>query len=76
MYQISFMGMALTNIISDWMSNASSGLCILLYIILHGSFKLHLGGLHVIMYCNNVRTVLYSLLVWCQSGHCVSTLVK
>ena len=36
--------MTLTNINSDWMSNASSGLCIILgYIILHGSFKLHLG---------------------------------
>ena len=49
--------MPLTNI--NWMSNASSGLCIILYyiilyyiilyyiilyyIILHGSFKLHLG---------------------------------
>ena len=31
--------MPLTNINSHWMSNASSGLCI----ILHGSFKLHLG---------------------------------
>ena len=41
--------MPLTNINSDWMSNASSGLCIILldYIILfilRGSFKLHLGG--------------------------------
>ena len=42
--------MPLTNIISDWMSNASSGLSIILlyYIIyilhyLRGSFKLHLG---------------------------------
>ena len=39
--------MPLTNINSDWMSNASSGLCIILdcinYIILRGSFKLHLG---------------------------------
>ena len=36
--------MQLTNINSDWMSNASSGLCIILYyIILRGSFKLHLG---------------------------------
>ena len=36
--------MPLTNINSDWMSNASSGLCnILCYIILRGSFKLHLG---------------------------------
>ena len=47
--------MPLTNINSDWMSNASSGLCII-YIIyagplscilgcnyLRGSFKLHLG---------------------------------
>ena len=31
--------MPLTNINSDWMSNASSGLCI----ILRESFKLHLG---------------------------------
>ena len=37
--------MPLTNINSNWMSNVSSGLCIiyLYYIILHGSFKLHLG---------------------------------
>ena len=40
--------MPLTNINSDWMSNASSGLCIILlhYIglyYLHRSFKLHLG---------------------------------
>ena len=37
--------MRLTNINSDWMSNASSGLCIIYinYIILRGSFKLHLG---------------------------------
>ena len=39
--------MPLANINSDWMSNASSGLCIILvilyYIILRGSFKLHLG---------------------------------
>ena len=43
--------MPLTNINSDWMSNASSGPCIIyiiLYIyiyiyILRGSFKLHLG---------------------------------
>ena len=46
--------MPLTNINSDWISNASSGLCIILlyYIILYylyylyylcGSFKLHLG---------------------------------
>ena len=42
--------MPLTNINSDWMSNASSGLCIIyiilyyiIYIILRGSFELHLG---------------------------------
>ena len=36
--------MPLTNINSDWMSNASSGLCIILYYtILRGSFILHLG---------------------------------
>ena len=37
--------MPLTNITSDWMSNASSGLCINLYYIIYlrGSFKLHLG---------------------------------
>ena len=37
--------MSLTNINSDWMSNASSGLRIILYylFILRGSFKLHLG---------------------------------
>ena len=36
--------MPLTNINSDWMSNASSGLrIILLFIYLRGSFKLHLG---------------------------------
>ena len=34
--------MPLTNINSDWMSNASFRLCIILY-YLHGSFKLHLG---------------------------------
>ena len=34
--------MPLTNINSDWMSNASSGLCIILY-YLCVSFKLHLG---------------------------------
>ena len=34
--------MPLTNISTDRMSNASSGLCII-YIILRGSFKLHLG---------------------------------
>ena len=35
----------LTNINSDWMSNAISGLCINLIILyyLRGSFKLHLG---------------------------------
>ena len=38
--------MALTNINSDWMSNASSGLCIILF-ILHRPFKLHLGGYQV-----------------------------
>ena len=32
----------LTNINSDWMCKASSGLCIILY-YLRGSFKLHLG---------------------------------
>ena len=42
--------MPLTNINSDWMSNASSGLCIIYIILcylylyyLRGSFKLHLG---------------------------------
>ena len=36
--------MPLTNINSDWMSNASSGLRIILLVIyLRGSFKLHLG---------------------------------
>ena len=38
--------MPLTNINSDWMSNASSGLCIILLFILYyitRSFKLHLG---------------------------------
>ena len=38
--------MPLTNINSDWMSNTSSGLCIIYIIylfILRGSFKLHLG---------------------------------
>ena len=40
--------MPLTNINSDWMFNASSGLCIILGYIsyisyLRGSFKLHLG---------------------------------
>ena len=42
--------MPLTKINADWMSNASSGLCIMLlyyiglfYIKIHGSFKLHLG---------------------------------
>ena len=35
--------MPLTNINSDWMSFASSGLCILLLFILRGTFKLHLG---------------------------------
>ena len=36
--------MPLTNINSDWMSNTSSGLCIILhYTILRGSFILHLG---------------------------------
>ena len=34
--------MPLMNINSDWMHNASSGLCINLF-ILRGSFKLHLG---------------------------------
>ena len=34
--------MPLTNINSDWMSNASFGLRIILF-ILRGSFKLHLG---------------------------------
>ena len=34
--------MPLMNINSDWMSNASSGLCIILC-YLRGSFKLHLG---------------------------------
>ena len=35
----------LTNINSDWMLNASSGLCIILVILyyLRGSFKLRLG---------------------------------
>ena len=36
--------MILTNIKSDWMSKASSGLCNIYYIYyLRGSFKLHLG---------------------------------
>ena len=35
--------MPLTNINSDWMSNASSGLRIIYLFILRGSFKLHLG---------------------------------
>ena len=35
--------MPLTNINSDWMSNASSGLCIIYLYYLRGSFKLHLG---------------------------------
>ena len=35
--------MPLTNINSDLMSNASSGLCNILIIYLRGSFKLHLG---------------------------------
>ena len=36
--------MPLTNINSDWMSDASSGLCIIVvYSILYGSFVLHLG---------------------------------
>ena len=35
--------MPLTNINSDWMSNASSGLCIILLYYLRGSFKFHLG---------------------------------
>ena len=35
--------MPLTNINSDWMPNASSGLCINLFIYVTGSFKLHLG---------------------------------
>ena len=35
--------MPLTNINSDWMSNASSGLCIILLCYLRGFFKLHLG---------------------------------
>ena len=38
--------MPLTNINSDWMSNASSGLRIIFYYIIYitrGSFKLHLG---------------------------------
>ena len=34
--------MPLTNINSDWMSNASSGVCIILCYI-RGSFKVHLG---------------------------------
>ena len=34
--------MTLTNINSDWMSNASFGLCIILGNIIRGSFKLHL----------------------------------
>ena len=34
--------MPLRNINSDRMSNASSDLCILYYVILRGSFKLHL----------------------------------
>ena len=34
--------MPLASINSDWMSNASSGLCIILG-YLRGSFKLHLG---------------------------------
>ena len=37
--------MPLTNVSSDWMSNASSGLCINLY-YLHGSFKCILGSLY------------------------------
>ena len=35
--------MPLTNINSNWMSNASSALCIILLYYLRGSFKLHLG---------------------------------
>ena len=41
--------MPLTNINSDWMSNASCGLCINLYYLyyLHGSLILHLGVKHI-----------------------------
>ena len=44
--------MPLTNINSDWMSNASSGLCINLFIciILCMSFKLHLGVCNILHY--------------------------
>ena len=35
--------MPLTNINSDWMCNASSGLCINWLYYLRGSFNLHLG---------------------------------
>ena len=46
--------MPLTNINSDWMSNASSGLriilCYIILFILRGSFKLHLG----VQYANSL----------------------
>ena len=47
--------MPLTNINSDWMSNASSGPCIILgyLFILRGSFKLHLG-----VYITSISTTL------------------
>ena len=49
--------MPLTNINSDWMSNASSGLCIILgYIIL--GYILYAGPLSCILGCNN--TVIYT----------------
>ena len=50
--------MPLTNVNSDWMSNASSGLCIILhYIILRWSFISHLGG-YVIYYVGPLFRIL------------------
>ena len=57
--------MPLTNINSDWMFNASSGLCIILgYVIL--LYYIYAGPLSCILGCNGAWGVSISLVIW---GH-------
>ena len=46
--------MPLTNINSDWMSNASSGLCIMLFILYYA------GPLSCILGCNNLLSLFFA----------------
>ena len=54
--------MPLTNISSDWMSNASSSLCIILYYV---DPIIHILGCNIIM-CAYLATLLYFVLNLCR----------